>query len=258
MQRTLVTALVAALALGVAGAAQGERTKRGNVLVHFDGGITPHALPRTLAPASVWISSTIESTEGNPIPPQLQRIAIAINRAGKTFDRGLPACRVEDIQPATMKNARRICGDAIIGSGRVALQLVLEKDSPAPFSGRLLVFHARPRNGHKRIVAQIYGLSPPSAFVLVFKVRKQDNTFGTVIETTLPKSALRWAYITHFEMTLKRTFEYRGEQHSYINAACAAPEGFPGVVFPFARANFTFGDGREVKSTLVRECSVAT
>ena len=44
-------------------------------------------------------------------------------------------------------------------------------------------------------------------------------------------------------MRLRRIYTYRGQQHSYVSAGCAAPAGFPGAVYPFARANFKFADG---------------
>jgi hypothetical protein len=77
-----------------------------------------------------------------------------------------------------------------------------------------------------------------------------------VIRTTLPQEALKWAYMTHFDMKLQRTYTYRGERHSYISAGCAAPPGFPGAVYPFARAKFGFAGGKQVSTTLVRSCKV--
>jgi len=105
-------------------------------------------------------------------------------------------------------------------------------------------------------LAQVYGRKPPSAFVLNFKVVQKKGTFGTVIQTFLPKVARRWAYVTHFDMRLRRIYTYRGEKHSFISAGCAAPAGFPGAVYPFARANFGFAGGAHVTQTLVKDCKV--
>jgi len=77
-----------------------------------------------------------------------------------------------------------------------------------------------------------------------------------VLSTTLPKMAQDWAYLTHFDMTLKRTYTYKGKRRSYVSAACRAPAGFPGAVFPFAKARYGFDDGRELKTTVVRSCKV--
>ena len=88
-------AAVAMLAIGLAGVARGERTQEGSIVVDFDGGISPHALPREgAAPVAVTIDSSFRATDGADPPPQLQRISIGINRAGKIFDRGLPTPKI--------------------------------------------------------------------------------------------------------------------------------------------------------------------
>lgn len=250
-------AVVLVLAAGGSAAAQADRVQEGNLLVSFDGGIAPKKLPRSsTAPVTVRVKSTIRTTDGADPPPQLQQIAIGINREGRLFDRGLPTCNVRRIQPATLRAARRICGGAIVGSGRVRVRVNLEKQAPFTVRGPLLAFNAKRGNGQRRILAQVYSRRPPSAFVLTFRIVKRRGTFGTVIRTTLPKSARRWAYVTHFEMKLRRQFTHRGKRRSYVSAGCGAPPGFPGVVYPFARANFKFAGGRQVTSTLTRNCTV--
>ena len=150
------------------------------------------------------------------------------------------------IQPTTIKAARRICGGAIVGSGHVQVRVHLTNQPPFTFKGPMLVFHAKRAGGHRRLLAQVYGRKPPSAFVLTFKILEEQGTFGTVIKTTLPKPARKWAYVTHFDMKLRRIYTYQGQKHSYISAGCAAPDGFPGAVYPFARANFGFAEDKHV------------
>ncbi len=257
MQRSALIALALVLTLGAAGMAQAEVEQKGNVIVAFDGGISPKALPRTgVAPVAVSIESSFKSAEAGAAPPQLRTIAIAINKGGKLFDRGLPTCRVRKIQPTTIKAARRICGDAIVGSGHVQVLVNLANQPPFTFTGPLLVFNAERADGHRRLLAQVYGRKPPSAFVLTFNILEKQGTYGTVIKTTLPKPAQRWAYVTNFDMKLRRVYTYKGEKHSYISAGCAAPEGFPGAVYPFAKGNFDFAGGNRVTATLVRDCTV--
>lgn len=257
MRLAALIAVVAALGLGAVVTAQAEVEQEGNLVVDFDGGISPHALPRVgTAPVAVKVETTIKTSDGTDPPPQLREIAIGINREGRLFNRGLPTCRIRRIQPTTIAAARRICGDAIVGNGRVAVRVRVENQPPFTFEGPLLVFNAKPSGGKRRILAQVYGTRPPSAFVLTFKILRRQGTFGTLIRTTLPKSAMDWAYVTHFEMRLRRTYVYRGKRRSYVSAGCAAPAGFPGAVYPFARGTFGFAGGREVTTTLVRDCKV--
>lgn len=253
--RLAIVALL--LALGAAGVARAETVAEGNLLVGFDGGISPHSLPRTgVAPVTVSIDTTFKTSDGSDPPPQLQQVSIGINRGGSIYDRGLPTCRLREIQPATIAAARRICGGAIVGSGHVEVRVELPNQTPFTFEGPMLVFNAKRSGGQRRILAQVYGSRPPSAFVLTFKVLQQAGEFGTVIRTTLPQTARQWAYVTHFDMRLRRVYTYRGQKHSYVSAGCPAPEGFPGAIYNFARANFRFAEGLRVTSTLVRDCDV--
>jgi hypothetical protein len=250
-------ALALLVALCAAGEAQAETEQQGPLIVGFDGGIAPRALPRAeLAPVAVSIEGDFKSSQGQDPPPQLRTISIGINRAGEIFDKGLPTCRVRKIQPATIRAARRLCRSAIVGKGHVQVRVHLTNQRPFTFKGPMLVFNAERHSGDRRLLAQVYGLKPPSAFILNFKVVEAPGEYGTVIKTTLPAPARKWAYVTHFDMRLQRKYAYRGERRSFVNAGCAAPEGFPGAVYPFARARFGFAAGLDVTSTLVRDCVV--
>lgn len=257
MRRGGLAALALLAALAVGAAARAEVVQEGDVIVTFDGGISPHALPRSgVAPVTVRIESGFRSAEGVDPPPQLRTIAIGINRRGRIFDRGLPTCRVRKIQPATIAAARRICGGAIVGSGHVQVRVHLPNQPPFTFTGPMLVFHAKRVGGDRRLLAQVYGIKPPSAFVLTFRIVREPGEFGTVIKTSLPQSASDWAYVTQFDMKLRRIYTYKGHRHSYVNAGCAAPPGFFGAVYAFAQAKFGFAAGERVKTTLVRDCAV--
>lgn len=257
MRRLGLVAAALLIALGAATMAQAEVEQQGSVIVNFDGGILPRALPRTgVAPVAVTVDSNFKSTDGTDPPPQLRTIAIGINHAGKIYDRGLPTCRVRKVQPATISAAKRLCRGAIVGRGHVQVRIHLANQPPFTFTGPMLVFHAKRSGGHRRLLAQVYGRKPPSAFVLNFKIVEKKGTFGTVIKTALPKPARSWAYVTHFDMRLRRIYTYEGQEHSYVSAGCAAPAGFPGAVYPFARANFGFAGGTHVVTTLVRDCAV--
>ena len=257
MRRLILAAATLVLAIGGAGVARAEIEQQGDVVVVFDGGISPRSLPRTgVAPVAVSIDSSFKSAEGADPPAQLREITVAINHGGKIYDRGLPTCRVRKIQPTTIRAAHRICGGAIVGSGHVQLRVHLANQPPFTFKGPLLVFHAKRSGGHRRLLAQVYGIKPPSAFVLTFNILHRQGTFGTVIKTTLPRPAHEWAYVTHFDMRLRRTYSYRGQMHSFVSAGCPAPEGFPGAVYPFAEADFGFGEGLQITSTLIRDCTV--
>ncbi|HYJ22011.1 MAG TPA: hypothetical protein VEW07_08325 [Solirubrobacterales bacterium] len=254
--RVLIVALGLLLCAGIP--ARAELSQQGGLIVGFDGGLMPRALPRSHpVPVAVRVAGKVRDAGGEQARlPQLRTITVAINRAGRIFDRGLPSCEVSSIQPATEREARRVCGGAIIGSGRVVVQARIASQEPVLVRGKLLAFNGPREGGRKLIFAQVYAKDPPGAFVLAFEVKRGRGLFGTVMSTTLPPVAQGWAYLTDFEMTLKRTYSYRGRTRSYISAACAAPAGFPGATFPFARSTYGFEDGRKLRTTVVRSCRV--
>ena len=112
----------------------------------------------------------------------------------------------------------------IVGSGHALVQARIPEQPPLLIHGRMLVFNGPRRHGHKLILAQIYSDRPPGAFILPFRVSGRPGTFGTVLSATLPHRS-RWAYLTHFDMTLHRVYAYRGRRRSFASAACDAMSG---------------------------------
>jgi hypothetical protein len=237
------------------GASASVVVQRGPVRVSFDGKLTPHSLPRHgTAPVGIAIDATIAGTKGGT-PPQLRRIAIAINRNGHFTPQGLPVCQERSIQPSTTAGARAACGDALVGEGHFAANVKLPQQSPFPSSGKVLAFNGR-LHGKPAILAHIYGTQPaPTSYVLPFSIRESNGTYGTVLEASLPQATGDWGYVTGLKMTLRRHFSYRGKQRSYLRAGCPAPSGFPGVVFPLARTSFAFAGGMTLVSILNRNCT---
>jgi hypothetical protein len=245
-----------AIVLALGALAQAEVVQRGNVRVSFDGRMSPRSLPRSgTASIAVSVGGTIETTD-NTIPPQLLEITIGINRHGRIDTTGLPVCRMARIQPSTTGGAMRICGASFVGEGDFSSKILLPQQAPFPSDGRVLAFNGIYR-GRPAILAHIYGTKPaPISFTLPFVISRGKGTFATTLSASLPHFTSRWGYVTGLEMTLGRKYSYRGRPRSYVSAGCPAPAGFPSAVFPLARADYRFDDGRHLSSTLVRTCSV--
>ena len=258
MRAARLAAATALLLLWAGLPANAELTQDGDLVTSFNGSLEPTALPRTTtAPVAVRVAGDVRSASGNVDSlPQLRTIKVAINHQGRLFDRGLPICEVARIQPATEPAARRICRGAIVGSGHVTVRAHIPSQLPFTVKAKLLAFNGPRRNGHKLILAQAYARKPPGAFVLPFVVKRGKGVFGTTMTTTLPKSAQAWAYLTHFDMTLRRIYEYGGKQRSYVSAACSAPAGFRSAFFPFARATYGFADGEAATTSVSGRCTV--
>ena len=258
MKRRLavITVMFCVVVIG-AGAASGESVQRGNLRLVFNGRFSPQALPRDrLAPVTVDLRGSVSTTDGSPAP-RLERISIAVNRYGAVFTRGLPACLPGRLQQTTTQVALSRCRGALVGHGAFVAKIALPELPTFPVEGKLLAFNSRDR-GRPAIVVHIYGSNPVQAtIVLPFKItHPAGGAFGTVLTTRIPPFASDVGYITGISLTFGRRYRYAGEQRSFLSARCAAPGGFPGAVFPFARGSFSFVTGQTVPITLARQCRV--
>lgn len=251
MKKLLVCVCVL-LTLALAALASAETIQKGAVRVTFDGRISPQRLPRAgMAPVSVSVGTEITATKGKPLD-QLTKIEIAINSHGKLDATGLPVCEVTDIQPATTAKALEECRGSLVGEGSFASQVSLSKQADFPSQGKLYAFSGTYR-GKPAILAHVYGTSPvPTSFTLPFVITQSKGTFGTTLTAKIPASEDN--FVTGIELTLHRTFTYRGKKRSYASAGCPALKGFPGATFPFAKASYAFVGGKRLSSTLTRSC----
>jgi hypothetical protein len=251
-------AVVAALiCLALVGIARAEIAQKGNLRVAVGGEISPHKLPREgSAPVSVSISADISTTDRST-PPQLRTVSLAINRNGVIDQRGLPSCRLDQIQPASTPEAREACPGAIVGFGSFRANVSLPEQSPYPSNGEIVAFNGR-MHGKPVIFAHIYGTEPlPTSVTLPFELQHHSKgAFGVSLVARLPRVAAQWGYISGVSLTLKRRFRYHGESRSYASAGCPAPKGFPGATFTFAKASFGFAGGKKIDSKLTRSCGV--
>jgi hypothetical protein len=250
-----VLAITLLLALG-ASSASAELVQHGNLFVHFDGGISPRALPRkALAPIGVRIEGTIRVPPGQD-PPSLRRIRIAVNRAGRLNADGLPICHRRQIEATSASEALATCGRTLVGSGGIVARTTLPDQPASTVRGQILLFNSV-ENGRPAILAHFFQTDPtPITRVVVFEIRRNGGAFGTVITGKLPPAINRNGYLKSIFLRLERRYTSGGRQRSYLSAACSAPEGFSSAVFPFANASMTFDDGRTLASTLVRSCRV--
>ncbi len=260
MSARLARALAAlALVMLLAGAASatGGVTRRGTLSLALSGKFAPHALPRRgPAPVAATVGWHIGTTDGSEVP-NLKRLRIEINRHGHFDYAGLPVCPYDRIQPASSHRALLACRAALVGKGSFSANVSLRGQEPYSAHGRLLAFNGR-SHGKPVLFGQIYSPYPfPTSFVIVFAVKDIGRgNFGTALAASLPEALASWGDLTGIEMTLWRTYGSGGRRHSYISAACPAPDGFSKAVFPLARASFAFRGGKRVRSTVTGTCRV--
>jgi len=238
------------------GSAQGEVVRKGNLQGSFSGSISPQRLPRTgLAPVAVTMGGKITTTDRS-VPPKLERITLAINSHGKLQSKGLPTCSLGKLNSLPSSEAKRVCGDALVGHGNVTSRVSLPGQGPFASNADLLAFNGK-LNGRPAVLAQVSSGAPlPLTYVIGFEVKKAKGTFGTQLVATLPPIASEYGYISAFSLSLSRQYESHGKKLSFASASCPAPKGISQAPFPFVKASYAFADGRSLEAILNRDCKV--
>jgi hypothetical protein len=257
MRRLIFIAAVWATALLGAAIARGEVEVNGNLRLGFDARFTPHSLPRDRdVPVTVSVSGTVRTTDGSR-PPQLRRMTIAVNRYGRMSVRGLPTCEPGLLESTSTEIALARCHRALVGRGRFGANVELPNAATFPVQGRMLAFNGRAR-GEPVILLHIHGSNPVEAtVVLTFEIKHvRKGRFGTVLTTKIPRIASDLGYVTDVALSFGRKYRFAGEPRSFISARCAAPDGFPGAIFTFAKGSFFFAGGKRIDTTVVRDCLV--
>lgn len=227
------------------------------LFISFGGGFTPRTLPRDRdVPVTVNLETAIKTTDGSR-PPQLRRISFAVNRYGQITTKGLPACRPALLESTDPQVALARCRSALVGSGHFGANVEFPNREPFAVEGRMLAFNGR-SHGRPAILLHIYGSDPVKiTVILTFTIRHPARgNFGTVLSAKIPRLAADLGYVTDVSLTFNRRYRYRGKQYSFLSARCAAPAGFPGAIFSFTRGTFAFADGKQIVTTLTRDCLV--
>jgi hypothetical protein len=256
-KRAKAGALGLALLLLSAAIATAAVVQQGGLRITVLSQIQPYKLPRTgTAPIAVFVAGALKNAEGG-IPPQLNELSVQVNRHGLLQSKGLPACGVGEIQPASTERALETCGDAVIGSGQFWAHIVLAGQEPYPTRGRLLIFNGK-KKGKPTLLAHIYTSNPFNAsFVVAFSIKRiSKGQYGTELQAAFPDALGNWGYVDRIKLTLKRKYTYEGRQLSYFNAGCPAPGTAKRTVFPLAYVTFSFAGREDMGAAVNKSCGV--
>jgi hypothetical protein len=113
----LVAGLVSILAAVAIGSPNRKVWCAGNICVADDGGISPTKLPRVgKAPVTTRLNGEISARDGTH-PPAFQTMDLKIDKTIELDAKGLPVCKAGQIEASTTATVKRVCGDAIVGTG---------------------------------------------------------------------------------------------------------------------------------------------
>lgn len=257
MRRILLAVAVLCLALGGAAAARAEIFGGNGLIIKFGGGFSPRELPRDRnVPVTVRLHTSIKTSDGSA-PPRLRQISFGVNRYGRITTRGLPVCGASQLESTSSATALERCKSSLLGRGSFEANLELHGEAPAPVRGRMLVFNSRV-HGRQAFLLHVYASRPADVtIVLRFDVRHpKRGKFGTELSATIPTLASDLGYVTGVSLVFDRRYRYHGHRYSFLSARCAAPSGFPGAIFSFTRGTFSFAGGKQIVTTLTRDCTV--
>lgn len=250
-----LAASIAALAVLVAGgtALAGDEpvtVETGNLVVTFDGGFSPKALPKKeLAPMTLTASGKIATKDGFRRPALRGAIVEADENAAVKV-KGLPVCRFGQLRLADTESAKATCPKAIVGHGRIAVEIQMLEMIPLPRSSPLTVFNGGEKGGTTTLYVHAYFSAPvANAIVATVKIEKVNRgRYGLEAVATIPKIAGGEGSVKSFDLKIGRTYTYKGKRMSVLSAKCGN-----GKLQAFATS--IFADGTEASAGVVRTCT---
>jgi len=255
-RRVVIPAVIALLAATWGTSSSAETVQNGNLRVTFDADFAPNVLPRHQpAPVEVRVTGRIATTDGSH-PPPLRWIEVKINRKGRLYSRGLPACTAPALQSTSTESALARCRPALVGRGSFRAEVKLGREIPA--AGKILAFNSR-LGGKPALLLHLFA-GAPVRFTLVVPLtigHISEGEFGTVLRAKIPRLGGDLGSVTEIDLTLGRQYTAGGKRRSYVSAACSAPPELGEAIFPFARGSFRFQGHPNFEETLLRVCRVA-
>lgn len=231
--------LVAAVWGGVAAAAKPIYIPIPSLEVRIDGGFKPKALSRkNPTPVTFNLSGEIKRIDGEH-PPALRKLILESDRNTAIDVEGLPRCTAGKLKLTDIAGAKAACRPAILGGGRLTIQLAFP--IPVPTQSKVIVLNGGVRGGVTTLYLHAYITIPvPTAIVSTVKIRKiHKGRYGLSAVATIPEIADGGGSVMDFDLTIRR----RG----VLTAKCT--DGKLQM-----RAEAVFYEGTRIEGTIRRPC----
>lgn len=249
MKRAAILLGCLALAALASVGATAQVVRSGNLVVTIDGKVSPGALPRvTPAPITLSVSGSLKTADGSH-PPALKELFLQFDRHGRLNTTGLAVCSPRRVRSTLTTQAKRACGDALIGQGRVEAEIALPEQPAFSASGPLLIFNGPEKQGHRTLVFHVYAHVPaPTAFVTTAEIGEGSGRYGPTARVKIPTIVAGQGSLTGFRARVHRTFVHKKRRESALLASC--PTGRL-----YARGDFTFANGESLSGLVTRSCT---
>jgi hypothetical protein len=245
-------AALVAIAIPVSAASAGETVTGpdGNTQ-SMEATIGPKALyPKTSSPGSLFVDVKTGTTNpASPAPSPAVHDIIDFDQNLALASKGLPTCSAAKLQNQSTENAEKACPGAIIGKGEATTLLPLGTLYTEPT--KVVAFNGVPQGGKPVVLLHAYGTSPVQTTLVLVGVVSNYNKegYGPRLDVTIPPIAGGSGAITDFKVTIKKSWTYKGQKMSFINAKCPTSKKLK------YRGAFTYKDGTTITATHTQTCT---
>jgi hypothetical protein len=244
---TALGCILGALLVATA-AGNGALVKVNGIVLRADGSFQPRALPRDRFAPIDFRGYLDIAAKGGGKPVALQQAVIDFDRDGRLSVGGLPVCRPELVADVGPAKARRVCGGAIVGEGRVEALIDLG-GGPVSASSPLTLFNGPPSAGHPTVVLHARTTVPVAqTYAIVVPIERRPGGFRYRATLEVPPIAAGLGAVTHIEVDVGRRFAAGGQRRSYVSARCS-----DGILRTHGR--FSFADGTVVDGSVEKACT---
>jgi hypothetical protein len=252
MRKKIVAALVVLGLLVVAATANAfhQHVVAGNLVLDAEGGFAPNALPKhENAPITVHGGGKLSTLSGD-LPPILDTFVIEFDKHGALDTTGLATCTKGKLVATDVATARAACPDAIVGTGFGSAVVKFPEQKPIKVGSPITLFNGPKKGPDDTILAHAHLDYPgPTTFIVPVVIEKiHKGVFGYRVKVKIPKIAGGYGHPIAGNSKVGKKWNFKGRQHSYINARCET--GHFQV-----RGEFTFKEGPEESPTAAAEAS---
>lgn len=162
----------------------------------------------------------------------------------------MPTCRESQLKVTSSATARKVCGDALIGSGSTEVEVAFPEQAPFRSTGPLLLFNGGVHGATTTVFLHAYVNVPaPTAVIVRATVtRIHRGRFGLLLKAHIPKVAGGAGSATAFDLKIGRRYTYKGRKKSFLTASC--PTGSWAT-----QGNLLFSDHTRIGFTHVFACT---
>jgi hypothetical protein len=232
----------------LASSAGAATVRVGTLVLHADGGFEPQVLPkRAYAPIHFQGFGEIKTTDGS-MPPRLEHIKLDFDHDGHLTTAGLAVCRPSQLEGAGTQLARKRCGAAIVGTGRIGAEVDLAGLARLELRAPLTVFNGPVRDGDPTAILHAQAPFPVlETYVIVIPIERRQGTFGYQVSFDIPPIAGGFGSLTYISAKIGRLYRSHGAQRSYISARCSdyilQTQGY-----------FSFAGGNVISGSVFKSC----